>query len=259
MQKYRLNHSVSLNPSLQSYKLELSCSLPIIRVVFDGNIRLKTDLSVTTFQDKPKDPKQPAQTKYIVSFESGELNPSFEYVVSESSENGQLGCYLHLQGEREIVVLVPLEVKCLALHIKTDNKLPSNFSKEFVTIENRKDLNRLLIGGRFTKIEMNSWLGSIFDVPKSLAEGDKVVMVHESVATRQKVLTEFSEDEAIITSENLTPLVLIRKAFAKKSKERETAVKLKLEPNPLAVEATLKALEPKLLEYEKVTHRKSLD
>lgn len=91
-------------------------------------------------------------------------------------------------------MLLALELKCLALHIKTDNKLPANFSKRTLNAENRKDLNRLTVGGKFTRVEMSAWLGSVFEVPKSLAEGDRVLLVHESIVTRQKVLSEFTDE-----------------------------------------------------------------
>jgi hypothetical protein len=75
IQKYRLTHTVTLNPSLQSYNLQISCSLPITRVIFDGNVILKTDKTITfNGQDKS------GVFKYVVQLE-GELNPSFDYSV----------------------------------------------------------------------------------------------------------------------------------------------------------------------------------
>lgn len=76
-QKYRLTHSVSLNPSLQSYRLEVNCSLPIKKAVLEGAIRLKTDKPTVSYSEKVKDVGSVAQSQYLVSLEEGGLNPSF--------------------------------------------------------------------------------------------------------------------------------------------------------------------------------------
>lgn len=44
----------------------------------------------------------------------------------------------------------------------------------------------------------------------------------------------------------------MKKVLTKKGKERDAGLRLKLEPNVLSVEKTLKALEPKMLEFEDV-------
>lgn len=109
--------------------------------------------------------------------------------MSESTENSQISCYLHLQGDKEFVVVLPLELRCLALHIKTDNQLPVGVSNNWSKLENRKDLNQLSVSGRFSRVEMNAWLSSILEMPRNLPEDDRVVLVHESVATKQKIIT----------------------------------------------------------------------
>jgi hypothetical protein len=46
LKKYRITYTVDLNPSSQSYLMSVSSSLPITKVAFDGNIRMKTDKEI---------------------------------------------------------------------------------------------------------------------------------------------------------------------------------------------------------------------
>jgi len=142
-----------------------------------------------------------------------------------------------------------LPVKPLSLHERV-----SDYQSE----EKLPPLSKITIRGNFTENEMNMWLSlCLVNTPQHIS-GENNIIYYRSLFTGSYLICEYGKGNALIKSDSITTLTIIKDSIVKSASMRKTAIDVSFNFNDECTFSLLKLLHPKIQELYELKQKADL-
>jgi len=157
-------------------------------------------------------------------------------IRTTEGQAGELECLVFQKGSA-ICQSFYLPIKPLSLHERISNYKQDNEAPL---------MSQINIKGNFSETEINAWLSLCLpDVPQNVNEDDNTIYYRSSFIGSH-LICKYGKSTAIIKSDNITALTILKDSIIKSAAQRKTIIDVSSNMNDENTYSVLKMLNPKI-------------